>query len=523
MYPKLFLKNYRLYILIFFFTFFTRLPVILLFDFTDPGSDSIYYINFAENLLSNQKYQLDFVKPGFSMDDIHNLNVISLPYVHYGFSVHPGYAIFLSLIFIFDNDISTIILVNTILFSFLSLFAYNFYCKFLSQRLSLLTTLVFVFNPYFYIWSTHIYTEILYILLIFISLNLLFDSNGAISDIKSKIILSGLFSALAFITRFPFIFIFLGILLYSYLNGKNKVLKYYSLSFFAFISPLIIRNFSHYFGQYGNLVNAQNNGSVNNNSIIDISLILDPIRYVLYTAEDISSLNFLFLLAPFALIGILTKFESKWRPIIYMIIITVLGHLVITSILGRLINYRYFVVLYPLILPISIITLDDFSNKYGKLKLAFITRSCTITSVLISIIIISSSVSLVSDFKEKASFPQHNSGNYSWIIEDSNSEDIVLSFSPHRTYYFTNLNCIYFIPQISSNETFDLLISQYNISYIVIEEEYFTNNLEMNYYVLDLFDIDNEIILTDNYRIVKEYTDDESGASIWFYKIESIN
>ena len=70
MYPKLFLKNYRLYILIFFFTFFTRLPVILLFDFTDPGSDSIYYINFAENLLSNQKYQLDFVKPGFSMDDI---------------------------------------------------------------------------------------------------------------------------------------------------------------------------------------------------------------------------------------------------------------------------------------------------------------------------------------------------------------------------------------------------------------------------------------------------------------------
>ena len=384
-----------------------------------------------------------------------------------------------------------------------------------------MSCVILIFNPYLYLWSTHIYTEILYLIFFFASIYYITSKSDTIT--KKEAVLSGFFSSLAFITRFPFIFAFIGIFIYLYKNQKPINAYYYSLSFFLFISPLLIRNLFGYYSWFNDTISIQNNSSDGDDTIFDFSIVWDSLRFSYYTLIDLTSINFLFILLPFAILGIIFRFKSSLNLFIYILATSFCGHLLICSLFGGFFNYRYVAVLYPIFLLFSVVGLSEVSHKFNLIKIKFSSYSLSILSVIVLFVIFSSVLTISNDIRHRSSLSQQSSDDYLWLINESSDKDVALSLSPHRTYYFTEISSVYLIPEINSNETLDSLISQYNASFIVIEYQYISDNEAISPFLKEVFNAEIDTFSTTNYVISRSSAGKNFDSEIWFYKINKLD
>ena len=107
-------NNIRVFFFIFAIVILTRLPWLILITSDDPGDDSAFYINIAENIVDGDGYVTDFKEVYYESDSVEKIEI-----ENQAFWILPGYSFFLALIFIFNDSVYFAKVVQTLLFSLL--------------------------------------------------------------------------------------------------------------------------------------------------------------------------------------------------------------------------------------------------------------------------------------------------------------------------------------------------------------------------------------------------------------------
>jgi len=120
-----------------------------------------------------------------------------------------------------------------ILFSLSTVYVFYLICKEHFNKYLLLITLFFGLNPLLFKWGFRVYTDIPSLFFVLLAYYLI---------IKKNIFLAGIFSAIAFLTRFPSALFALTIGIYLLYNKKFKNLLIFSVGFGIALFPWLLYN-----------------------------------------------------------------------------------------------------------------------------------------------------------------------------------------------------------------------------------------------------------------------------------------
>ena len=480
----------------------------------DPSDDGAYYYDVAENLEEGRGFQSDIKQ--YWLDDWRETEepgVIENPYI--GVVLFPLYS---SIVLRFDDSLMAIRIANTVVSGITIVLMFTLVSKLFNEKIAFLSSLIFIFNPLFFIFYTSILSEALFLMIYLVPFLVLVRKEIAKIS-TTDLILCGGFSALAFLSRMVGLLVIVSIFIWLIGNRKFRKGSIYGISTFTFLLPWLVWNKTRvgYFFPFLHIAAADRwpvvmEDVTHGNSSTNITHFA---RDLLAFTTDLTSIHLFFILVPFILIGILKFIKDKNISLIIIFsLITVLFHI--------LTNYslRYMAPIIPLMIPIGLKMLWTTIEKIDVRTILNVNISgkMVFASLIIFIIFVQSLAiaNIINDSRDSIS-GNHNSEKYEYLTEISSKDAIICSTEPRHAHYFTERQTI--ILATNLNETdLDNYIDFYEISFIVLED-ISIEKYEDNSFLYSLYEA-NDTYELGEYVLRLFHEEPGYGNDMIFYRVE---
>ncbi len=513
---------------LFIITVFFRIPSLYLeheSSRNDPGDDSLQSILGAESLEEGNGYNIKYIKRFHP-----NVDNELKPHLLYHFP--PGYSLYIAGIFVInDASIQTqpllaIQIANTITFAFSVMILYLLLESLMEQKIAIASIVLLVANPQLLIFSTSLLSETLYIFICVLSLYLIIGKKDY-SNNKKMIGLSGFLGGLAFLVRYPgFLVVFSVILWYVLVKRKYinaffygsitflTVLPWFLLCFFEYNDPLPRLHGTHSYPP-AEIDTTQS-------LLFSQSSILNSMKLIDAFGTSLGSIELLYMLAPFLIIGIILLYMKHESLSLFSIlfIVTFLFH---SSGIGGGDIDRFMVLITFFGIPISVMTMKELINGASKVDIlkVKINGERYFVFMVLAILFFTSIHSIHESLAPGNYKDKHDDEKYEWLINQTEGGEVIASTEPHRSYYFTRLDTVKLAENLDER-WLGKFISTYNISYIVIEEQTFTHYDEGYLYTIFYENKTRPVgsqLYVESYTLTLIHLEDNYDNIIWFYRI----
>ncbi len=509
-----------LLICLFLFTLIYNVPGILLLSTqNEPCSDGAYYYDEAKNIL-NGDGEVVYIKGIFFDDWEEHKGEVETPSIS-----GPAYPYFVAFIISISDSLLAIRIANTIISAFTVVIYFLLVKNLVNKKIAFLSSLILVFNPVYYMKGVALVTEPLFLLVFLLSFYFLLGTKDGISN-NRNLILAGVFSGLAFLTRYVGLFLIVAVVIWLlFPRKKYKESFIYGLSSSAVILPWFLNNkiTTGYFFPYRHIstmgLYPTSEASGGGFSFSPISMFFLRGLNIYAFSVDISSILLFFILFPFIIIGILKYVQDKnFSLFILFSGFTLLYHFNHYTI-------RYMLPLVPLLVPIGLLVMNDFVKHLGKISFFTVTlKPRHILSFMLGFLLILSAVSTPFFLKEGYIDPyyQNNESKYVWLEENAPDDSVMFCSEPRHARFFTGLDTVRLFYNLNET-TFEELIEEYDASFVVVEEKN-SDGYRSSELLSELFQnytLGNSIDV-GKYEVVLLHIEDDSKNAILFYGIEII-
>ena len=509
-----------LLVCLFTFTLVYNVPGILLLSTqNEPCSDGAYYYDEAKNIL-NGNGEVVYIKGIFFDDWEEHKGEVETPSMS-----GPAYPYFVAFIISISDSLLAIRIANTIISAFTVVIYFLLVKNLVNKKIAFLSSLILVFNPLYYMKGVALVTEPLFLFVFLLSFYFLLGTREGISN-NRNLILAGVFSGLAFLTRYVGLFLIVAVVIWLlFPRKKYKESFIYGLSSSAVILPWFFNNkmTTGYFFPYRHIntmglypTSGTGGGGI---SFSPIGMFFLRGFNIYVFSVEISSILLFSILFPFILIGILKYIQDKNLSLFILFSgFTLLYHF-------NHYTTRYMLPLVPLLVPIGLMVMNDFVKQLGKIS--FFTVSLKpkhVLSFMLGLLFILSAVSTPFYLKEGYIDPyyQNNEAKYAWLEDNALDDSVMFCSEPRHARFFTGLEVVRLFYNLNET-TFAELIEEYNASFVVVEEKdsgrYNGNELLSELYRNYTL---GHSMGVGKYRIVLRHIEDDSKNAILFYGVETI-
>lgn len=483
----------------------------------DPGDDGAYYYDAAENIKEGRGFVSDIKMYWLdNWNETEEKGKVENPY--FGVVFYPLYeACVLSI----DESIMAIRMANSIISGITIVLLFLIISKLFNDKIAFLSSLFFIFNPFFFMFYTSINSEAFYMMVYLVPFYIVLkfeDKNNG----NKLLILAGVMSAIVFLSRMVGLLVIISIILWYLYRKKFKNVTIYGLSTFFALIPWLVWNYSifSYLFPYSHIHTSHNwpaAGIAGSSTSIYSSGILLQIKYFRLLGLHLVSINLFYFLMPFVIIGSIRLFKNKKHTLfIIFSLLTIVFHLKVNY------NLRYMLPIVPLMIPFGLKTMMDTFKNFKKVNIfSVIITGKRIFALFVLFILLISLLSIADNIKDRRemSWNNRNYEKYQWLKENASGDAIICSTEPRHAHYFTNRQTI--ILAFNLDQTWmDRFIDFYSISYIVLEESSYTH-YEDNDYLKTLYK-GNETYSLSSYKLVLVHEALGYGNDILFYKIEKV-
>lgn len=482
----------------------------------DPSDDGAFYYDAAENLKDGRGFRSDIKQ--YWLDDWEETEEegkIESPY--FGIVTYP---LFQSCVLRIDDSLMAIRIANSILSGLTVVVMFALVSKLFDERIAFLSSVLFIFNPLFFIMYTSILSEAFFLMIFMIPFYVLLRKD--MEEILNRdLIIAGVISTIAFLSRMVGLLVVIGIIVWFLRYREWKKATVYGAASAISVLPWIIWNRVRmgYFFPFSHIAytdkwpEAPTTISAGGPSSPLIALARDLLAF----STDLPSIQLFFILVPFIFIGIVNY--SRDRKISLLIIFSLL------SILFHLkVNYsmRYMIPIVPMLIPLGLRT---FLNVVKRIEFRTILdvriSSEMVFAGFFSFILIVSALSIgniILDARDSIS-ENHNAEKYEFIAENASADAIICSTEPRHAHYFTERQTIILATNLDRS-WLDEYIGFYNISYIVLEE-ISKEKYEDNSFLYGLYE-GNETYLLGNHSLELSHEEPGYGNDMLFYRVERL-
>ena len=157
----------------------------------------------------------------------------------------PAYSLIIKVIRLFsDSKFEELIILSQVICGFISVFIfYALIQKFISKKISFLTSLFFAFVPYFSFYDLRIMTETYSTFFILLTLIFYHEALNSKKRYLLYFFFSGLFLSISAFLKtiyFPLVFLFFLILFFDFFKIANLSKKFRTFSLVVFLTPFLI-------------------------------------------------------------------------------------------------------------------------------------------------------------------------------------------------------------------------------------------------------------------------------------------
>ncbi len=373
--------------------------------------------------------------------------------------------------------------------------------KYFSWQLSLLLCSLFALSPLLLVWGLHVYADIP--AMFFVTLAFYFIMKSEEKQNKKSclvfVALAGVFSALAFLTRFPLFLFAISLSIYLIIKKRIKHLLIFALAFLIALSPWLIYNQVNY-----------------NNPIWDLRALYSVVQT--YTSPEpimkqVWNLFFFtnFLVPVFLIIGLyaslysLARKNRKDERLNLLILIYVLLSLVYYLFFVKLKDERYYFAFLPFV---YLIAFRGFTSLFGWFNKKKINFRKIIFMIVIGLIVLSLFFNLLIAYallKEKYVCGKNSSISQAidYLKNDAdyrlNENDTILSNAWPWFGYSLNVKAFTFW-----SDNIIALVDQYKAPYVIYSDSIGTK-------------FDKEILDKSNILKLEKEFFDKCGRRIYLY------